>query len=343
MAGNAKEWCWNESGEKRFILGGGWNELSYAFTDMDAQLPFERGPAFGFRLVKYIDAPPAAAASPIVLRTRDYTKEQPVNAAIFEVYRGLYRYDATAPLNAVVEATEDAPAWRKETITFDAAYGRERVRAYLYLPKTSSPPYQTIVFFPGGDAMFLPSSRELRMQSIDFLMQSGRALIYPVYKGTYERPRDAGSGPLAFRDLMIQREKDLSRSVDYLTTRQDIDAARLAYYGVSAGAWSGVVFTAIESRFKASVLLGGGLETYQMAPEADIWNFAPRVRVPTLMVNAKADFGYPIETSQLPLFRALGAEQKSHVLVEGGHIPVRIHDMIKAILDWLDRYMGPVK
>lgn len=50
MAGNAKEWCWNESGEKRFILGGGWNEQSYAFADMDAQLPFDRGPAFGFRL-----------------------------------------------------------------------------------------------------------------------------------------------------------------------------------------------------------------------------------------------------------------------------------------------------
>ena len=62
-----------------------------------------------------------------------------------------------------------------------------------------------------------------------------------------------------------------------------------------------------------------------------------------LMVNAKADFGYPIETSQLPLLRALGAEHKSHVLFEGGHIPVRIHEMIKAILDWFDAYMGPVK
>src|SRR4029079_15471484 len=144
------------------------------------------------------------------------------------------------------------------------------------------------------------------MRSIDFLMQSGRAVIYPVYKGTYERTRDAGSGPLAYRDLMIQRSKDVVRSLDYLATRNDIDSTRVAYYGISAGAWSGVVFTAIEPRFKASVLLGGGLETFQMAPEVDVWNFAPRVRVPTLMVNAKADFGYPIETSQLPLFRAIG-------------------------------------
>jgi len=28
---------------------------------------------------------------------------------------------------------------------------------------------------------------------------------------------------------------------------------------------------------------------------------------------------------------------------EGGHIPVRIHDMMKAILGWLDGHMGPVK
>src|SRR5262249_34381704 len=26
MAGNAKEWCWNANGAKRFILGGAWSE-----------------------------------------------------------------------------------------------------------------------------------------------------------------------------------------------------------------------------------------------------------------------------------------------------------------------------
>jgi dienelactone hydrolase len=343
MAGNAKEWCWNETGDKRFILGGGWNELSYAFADMDAQPPFDRRPTYGFRLVKYIDAPPAAASNAIVQRTRDFTKERPVDAAIFEAYRGLYRYDATVPLNAVVEATEDAPSWRKETVTLDAAYGRERVRVYVFIPKVSSPPYQSVLYFPGGDAMILKSSHDLRMVTIDFLIQSGRAVIYPVYKGTFERSRDPGSGPTAFRDLMIQRSKDAGRALDYLAGRRDLDAARIGYYGISAGAEAGVIFTAIEPRFKASVLLGGGLETAQVPPEVDAWNFAPRVHVPTLMVNAKSDFGYPIETSQLPLFHALGTEQKNRVLTEGGHIPVRIHEMMKAILDWYDRFMGPVR
>ena len=42
MAGNAKEWCWNISGRenKRYVLGGAWDEPSYMFTDPDAQSPF---------------------------------------------------------------------------------------------------------------------------------------------------------------------------------------------------------------------------------------------------------------------------------------------------------------
>ena len=55
-----------------------------------------------------------------------------------------------APLNAVVEATEETEAWSKQTVAFDAAYGGERMRAHLFLPKNASPPYQTVVFFPAG-------------------------------------------------------------------------------------------------------------------------------------------------------------------------------------------------
>ena len=38
MAGNVKEWCWNESGSGRMILGGAWNEPSYMFDTVDSQL-----------------------------------------------------------------------------------------------------------------------------------------------------------------------------------------------------------------------------------------------------------------------------------------------------------------
>jgi pimeloyl-ACP methyl ester carboxylesterase len=102
--------------------------------------------------------------------------------------------------------------------------------------------------------------------------------------------------------------------------------------------------SSIDPRFKASVIAGGGFTPGRLPPEVDPFNFAPRIRVPTLMVNGRADFNFPLETSQRPLFRLLGppVEHKRHALVEGGHMPVRVHDYIKEILDWFDRYLGPV-
>jgi hypothetical protein len=61
MAGNVKEWCWNESSGGRMILGGGWNEATYMFDDRDAQPSFQRLAPYGFRLVKNIDPQPAAS------------------------------------------------------------------------------------------------------------------------------------------------------------------------------------------------------------------------------------------------------------------------------------------
>ena len=49
MAGNVKEWCWNETKQgKRYILGGAWDEPGYMFNDADAQSPFERIPTLDF-------------------------------------------------------------------------------------------------------------------------------------------------------------------------------------------------------------------------------------------------------------------------------------------------------
>jgi len=342
MAGNAKEWTASAFEEKRLILGGGFNEPSYMFNDLDAQSPFARNTAYGFRCAKYITPPPPDTTAPIVIPSRNAAAEAPVADSLFDVYRDLYRYDAT-PLGARVESTEDTLHWRKDTVSFDAAYGSERVRAYLFLPKNASPPYQTIVFFPAGDAPILRSSRDLRLNGIDFLMKSGRAVLFPVYKGTYERGPVVVTGAAASRDLAVQRSRDLGRAIDYLLTRPDIDASRLGYYGISLGATHGVLLTAIETRFHASVLLSGGLPPTRRSPEVDLVNFAPRVKVPTLMVNGRDDFAFPLETSQRPLFRLLGAAEKHHAIFDGGHIPLLLHVMIKEILDWYDRHLGPIK
>ena len=80
-----------------------------------------------------------------------------------------------------------------------------------------------------------------------------------------------------------------------------------------------------------------------LPPELDPINFAPRVRVPVLMLNGRYDFGLPYETEQRPLFALLGsaAEHKRHVVLESGHA-LPSGSVAAEMLPWLDRYLGAV-
>ncbi len=119
--------------------------------------------------------------------------------------------------------------------------------------------------------------------------------------------------------------KDLGRSIDYLETRSDIDHDRIGYYGFSWRAQMGAIMPALERRLQVSVLAGAGLSQGKGRPEVDAINFAPRVTLPTLMLNGHYDFFFPLKTSQEPMFRLLGTpnEHKRLDIVERGHIVPR--------------------
>src|SRR5262249_48200967 len=148
---------------------------------------------------------------------------------------------------------------------------------------------------------------------------------------------------LAYRDLHIQRVKDVMRTIDYLATRQDFDADRLAYYGFSWGSMLAPIVLAVEPRFKTGVLNVGGFWNARFLPEVDAFNFAPRVRVPVLMINGAHDIVFPPETGQKPMFDLLGVDptHKRHYISQGGHIVPR-NELIRESLDWLDQVLGPV-
>jgi len=347
MAGNVKEWCHNQSGERRYILGGGWNEAMYMFVDDDAQSPFDRLPTYGFRCMRSLGNSGSTAETlnqPIERLTRDYNKEKPVSDQVFEIYKRFYAYDKSDLKPNLESADESSEYWTKQKVTFNAAYGNERVIAYMFLPKKVTPPYQAVIYFPHSGAQDLRSSENLDLRFVDFIVKSGRAVLYPVYKGTFERHVEIEEESNLWRDLTIQRVKDFFRSVDYLETRTDIDHAKLGFYGLSWGANFGPRVLALEKRVKVAVLVGGGFPTDPELPEIDPLNFAPRVTIPVLMINGRYDFDTPLNTSQLPLFRRLGTPpaDKRNVLFDAGHVPPR-NEMIKETLDWLDRYLGPAK
>jgi dienelactone hydrolase len=143
--------------------------------------------------------------------------------------------------------------------------------------------------------------------------------------------------------MVVQWSKDLGRTIDYLETRSDIDAGKVGFYGLSAGATAALPIVAVEPRIKAVVLLSGGLQSVRRPPEADPLNFAPHITVPTLMLNGADDFIFPLEDVAKPLFALLGtpSDRKHHAIHPGGHIPP-LNELIRDVLGWFDQYLGPV-
>jgi serine/threonine protein kinase len=349
MAGNAKEWIWNQAGPgKRYLLGGAWDEPNYLFTEPDAQSPFVRAANIGFRCARYIEGLPKIAVDPVPPPPNDLGQVKSASDQLFRAYRSLYSYDKT-PLDAIAQNLDSTDEdWTVEKITYTAAYGNEQASAYLLLPKNFKPPLQTVLYFPGDGALFLPTFPLSPTASLDAILRSGRAVLYPVYKGTYEREDGTkGSGPYRtsnYRDHVIMWAKDASRAIDYAETRPDLDHEKLAYYGYSWGSGLGAIILAVEPRVRVGVFALGGLDFVHPFPEVDNVNFLPRVKQPVLMLNGRYDFMYPIESSQEAFFHLLGSrdDQKKHLLYDTSHNLPR-NEFIKETLNWLEQYLGPVQ
>jgi eukaryotic-like serine/threonine-protein kinase len=363
MAGNVREWCLNEAAFRpgaRLVLGGGWDDQTYAFAAIATQSPWDRSSTNGFRLVTYPGSSKnlEAARRPFEgpgSGVRDYTRETPVGDGEFRIFQRLYNYDRR-PLNATVASGPSNQDWTGETIQFDAAYGKERVLAHLFLPRNGKPPYQTIIFWPGMSALAGPNGTPISSSAyagrvLEYYLgpvgRSGRAVMFPIFRGLFERPSEmrniTPNGSVAYRDAMIQWVKDLRRSIDYLETRKDIDAQRIGYFGASWGGLVGGLVPAAEPRLRVAVLTSAGLHFSRPLPEADPLNFLPRIKIPVLMLNGRYDDYYPLESSQIPMYRLLGTppDQKQHRVYESGH-NVQPSELTRETLAWYDRYLGPV-
>lgn len=352
MAGNVSEWCWNESVHgTRYILGGSYADPVYMFTELNQRPAFFRDKTIGFRTVKYLpETSLSTYVGPYAEVMRDYKNEKPVDDKVFAALKTLYDYEKK-DLNTKKESAEDQGSAIKEKVTFNAAYGNERMIAYVFLPKNISPPYQAIVYFPGSGAQFFSDSGSWMARGFaqygDFLIRSGRAFVYPVYKGTFERGGGPGSEEMSGdqeREWRVQYVKDFRRTMDYLETRGDIDMNKVGYFGSSWGGRVGSIIGAVEDRVHLMILEHGGFPSGPHPMEQDEINFAPHVHVPVLMINGSFDHVFPPETSQKPMFAALGTVQndKMHFVFPGGHTTPR-KEIIKVVLDWLDKYFGPPK
>ena len=352
LCGNVSEWVVNAVGDKRLSMGGSALELAYFFNQANPVDPLDRGEQRGFRCVRYSDgeSPIESQLAEIKLETRDYETIPEVPDEVFAVYRNQFRYDKDLELSprVIYRKTEQYPDYIKERVEINAAYNDERIIVYLYLPKSVEPPFQTLVYFRNASSIRPVSSERAAHEPYPEIMKSGRAIVHPVVKGTFERwdgLKSWTSNPTPEYTSFVKRwVKDYLRTVDYVMTRPDLDPGRIGYLGDSWGAVNGLIIPAIEPRLKLSVCYVGGLSMQEAPAEVDQISFINRITLPVLWVSGQYDPIFPLEQSARPAFRHLGTpdEHKRHVIFPAGHNLPR-SGRIRETLDFLDKYFGSVR
>ena len=265
MVGNVREWSFNEVDDQRAILGGGWNDAYYiaqeSISDPGSLPPADRSATNGFRLAFTIDDSEVIVAAQAPIVSEEIRPNlTPVNDEVFQLYRSAFDYDA-GRLEPVVESSEDFGDWRRETVTISSAYSDERITVLLDLPNNGSDVFQPIVYWPGTGAFFFGST-DLSNHRLEFLLKNGRAVVYPIYAGTFERRRAElpSWSTMTGRDLAIEEVKDFRRTIDYLETRPDIDRQNIGYFGSSWGGRVGAMVLAVEPRRKGWCIGSGRIQ-----------------------------------------------------------------------------------
>jgi hypothetical protein len=198
----------------RFILGA-WSSPTYQFNQPDAKPPFDRGAANGFRCALYLTPPRESLLAPVRRNSRDYSLEKPVGDEAFQIIRSVYAYTPRELKATADEVDNSSPYWRKEKVSFSAAYGDERVTAFVFLPKNAKSPYQALVYHPSAGAQSSTYASMEGFNRMEFIIRSGRAVIYPI-TGLSIASSAARSAP--GEGWPVKRFQEMRQSVEYLVT-----------------------------------------------------------------------------------------------------------------------------
>jgi uncharacterized protein len=176
--------------------------------------------------------------------------------------RDLFAYDVDAPLNLqkALESTNNGV--EVSTISFSSPGGGSAT-GLLFDPVTRSGRRPGIVLMHGA-----PGNARVMAGQGQALAEHG-AVVIAIDAPFARRPGDFLRFIAQDRAEQIQLIKDLQRAVDVLRARPNVDAARIAYVGVSYGGAMGALFVGVERRLKAAVLVvgDGGLVSHFTGPE----------------------------------------------------------------------------
>ncbi len=295
-----------------------------------------------------------------------------------QLIRLLGGFPGRTPLNAVVTKREELKDRFVEWIRYEAEPG-DIVPAVMLIPKGRTPPVPAVLChhqhagqFELGKSEILGWAGNPQQAYASELCARGYITLSPDCIGFEERAHPRLSGPdyerflahdLLLHGLTLQGKMiwDVMRAIDYLSTRPEVDEARIGMIGHSLGACETWWSMALEPRIKAGAA-SCGVTTYAAVLAAEWYHnygwyvpailkwgdqpevvslIAPR---PFLALSGAKDRGFPISGARDVvsragmLYRRLGAGEALELFESPAGHEFTDEMRHKAYL-WFDRWL----
>ena len=242
--------------------------------------------------------------------------------------------------------SEDRGNHIRETVVLDGPDGSP-VPAFLAVPTGSPGPHPVVLLLHalnGSKGDFwatgtpLDSLREalhaagFAVLALDAPNHGGR-----LYENDFNDPPHlvlSGQGA-RLRDMSTHSVIEHRRALDYLATRDDIDAGRIGALGFSQGAMHTLYLSAVDPRVSAAVIWATPMRKND--PPFYPGHFAQRAQTDAVLVIAGTDDPFYSVAEAETVFGLVPTDEKRLVLFEGGH-QARLAEVSTAV-EWLSEHM----
>jgi dienelactone hydrolase len=279
----------------------------------------------------------------------------PVSDEAFAAVARGFNDDPTVPSNPRSALTcargrctpsEDRGSHVRETVVIDGPDGSP-VPAYLALPMGSPGPHPVVVLLHA-----LNGSRDdfwATGTSLDSLREALHAAGFAVlaldtpYHGGRLYENDFNDPPHLVLSGQADRLRDMStrsviehrRAIDYLVTRDDINAERIGALGFSQGAMHVLYLSAVDPRVSAAVVWATPMRKND--PPFYPGHFAQRAQAGAVLVIAGTDDPFYSVAEAETVFGLIPTDEKRLVLFDGGH-QARLAEVPTAV-EWLGEHV----
>ncbi len=200
------------------------------------------------------------------------------------------------------------------------------IPSVLWCPAEPAGPQPLVLMGHGGSG----HKRNERMLMLGQMFSAD----YGWYAASIDGPAHGGRGPVtdatdpAYREMWRREHTvqgmitDWKATLDALSKLEEVDSARVGYWGLSMGTMFGLPYVASDDRVRVAVLGKAGMSGSSVARsgiDAYFKTYAPKVEVPVLFAMQWDDERFDRE-GQLELFDCLGAKDKRLHAYPGLHI-----------------------